>query len=109
MKKWICIDDLDSYKEAEQSEIENAMRTAVAQVERNLPEFTDQFREPTASDSFINRVLTWTGRPFLDRRDLAFLRKCRHRRRKRKVPESGRDPGSVIYESHHRTDRCRSS
>lgn len=43
MKKWICIDDLAGYREAEQSEIENAMRTAVAQVERNLPEFTEQF------------------------------------------------------------------
>lgn len=51
-KKWISIEDLDNYKEAAVPEIRTAMETAVDQVVRNLPEFTDRFPGPNSFDNF---------------------------------------------------------
>ena len=42
-KKWIEIKALETYPEAEKTEIEQAMQFAVEQVIRNLPEFTEAF------------------------------------------------------------------
>lgn len=43
MDKWITLADLNRYQEADKVEIKAAMGKAVKQVERNLPEFTEQF------------------------------------------------------------------
>ena len=43
MDKWITLADLNRYQEVDKVEIKAAMGKAVKQVERNLPEFTEQF------------------------------------------------------------------
>lgn len=43
MDKWIALADLNRYQEVDKVEIKAAMGKAVKQVERNLPEFTEQF------------------------------------------------------------------
>ena len=50
--KWISIDDLKNYREADIPEIRTAMEKAVDQVVKNLPEFTDRFPGPNSFDNF---------------------------------------------------------
>lgn len=52
MGKWIDLEALQNYQEADQEEIIEAMSFAVKQVERNLPEFTDRFPGANSFDNF---------------------------------------------------------
>ncbi len=62
MNKWIKMEDLANYPEAAEAEMREAMEFAVAQVERNLPEFTDKFPGANSFDNFYKPGpnLNWT-------------------------------------------------
>lgn len=51
-KKWIDLEVLNTYEEANQGEIKNAMAFAVEQVKRMLPDFTDKFPGPNSFGNF---------------------------------------------------------
>ena len=57
-KKWIEIKALETYPEAEKTEIEQAMQFAVEQVIRNLPELRKLFRDQTALEISTNQEKT---------------------------------------------------
>ena len=61
-KKWIEIKALETYPEAEKTEIEQAMQFAVEQVIRNLPEFTEAFPGPNSFGNFYKpgENVEWT-------------------------------------------------
>ena len=61
-KKWIGIKALETYPEADQAEIEQAMQFAVEQVMRNLPEFTEAFPGPNSFGNFYKpgENVEWT-------------------------------------------------
>ncbi len=71
MSKWIKMEDLADYPEAEEKEMRKAMEFAVSQVEKNLPEFTDKFPGACSFDNFYKpgENVNWTT----DWRDLAGL------------------------------------
>ena len=52
MDKWIKMEDLASYPQVTDEEVKKAMKLAVAQVRRNLPEFTDKFPQASSKGNF---------------------------------------------------------
>lgn len=54
MDKWIKMEDLASYPQVTDEEVKKAMELAVAQVRRNLPEFTDKFPQASSKGIFIH-------------------------------------------------------
>ena len=72
MNKWITIKDLDRFPEISGKEVQEDMDFAVAQTERNLPVFTEEFPKCSSVDNFYspgpNRDWTtgfWTGEIWL--------------------------------------------
>ena len=62
MSKWIKMEDLANYPEANEAEMREAMKFAVSQVEKNLPEFTDKFPGANSFDNFYKpgANVNWT-------------------------------------------------
>lgn len=60
--KWIDLELLEHYQEADKAEILEAMRLAAEQVKRNLPEFTEKFPGPNSFDHFYvpGENVEWT-------------------------------------------------
>ena len=83
-KKWIEIKALETYPEAEKTEIEQAMQFAVEQVIRNLPEFTEAFPGPNSFGNFYKpgENVEWTTGFWTEKSGFPMKMQRRERREK---------------------------